>query len=76
MSKELMDLMDDLQQMQILFDIMIKGLTALSTESTDNSLRLTEHQAQQVAEYVRDMLDNMIKRVEEAIKEQFCEPAD
>lgn len=71
-----MDLMDDLQQMQILFDIMIKGLTALSTESTDNSLRLTEHQAQQVAEYVRDMLDNMIKRVEEAIKEQFCEPAD
>lgn len=76
MSKELIDLMDDLHQMQILFNVMIKGLAALSTKSTDNNLRLTDLQAFQVSEYTRDMVDNMIKRVEEAFKEQFCKPVD
>ena len=76
MSKELIELMDDLHQMQILFNIMIKGLAALSTKSTDNNLRLTDLQAFQVSEYTRDMVDTMIKRVEEAFKEQFCKPVD
>ncbi len=74
MSKELTDLMNDLHQMQILLNFMIKGLAALSTESTEDSLRLTEIQAFQVYAHTRNMVDTMIKRTEEAFKEQFCKP--
>ena len=76
MSEELIDLMDDLHQMQILLDFTIKGLAALSNESTKDSLRLTEFEAYQVSEYTRDMVDQMTKRVEDAFKEQFCKPVD
>ncbi len=53
MSKALIDLMDDLHQMQILLDFTIKGLAALSTASTKDSLRLTEFETYQISEYTR-----------------------
>ena len=74
MSEPLMDLMNDLHQMQILLDFMIKGFAALATETADNNLRFTEYEAQKVAEAVHDMVDQMIKRVEEAFKKEFCKP--
>ena len=74
MSEELVELIDDLHKMQILLDFMIKGFAVLATESIDEKLRLTDFEAHQVAEYGRDMVDRMIKRVEEAFKEQFCKP--
>ena len=76
MSKELIDLIDDLHQMQTLLDFTAKGLVGLSTKSTKDSLRLTEFEAYQISEYTRDMVDTLIKRVEEAFKEQFCKPMD
>lgn len=76
MSKSLIDLMNDLHQMQTLLEFMFKGLAALSTASTKDSLRLTEFEAYQVSEYTQDMVDQMIKRVEEAFKEQFCKPVE
>ncbi len=76
MSKELTDLMNDLHQMQTLLDFTIKGLVGLSIKSTKDSLRLTEFEAYQISEYTRDMVDTMIRRVEEAFKEQFCKPVD
>ena len=77
MSETLNDLMKDLHQMQILLDFMIKGFASIATETASHQLRLTEHEARQVSEYARDMVDQMIKRVEKAFKEEFCsEPYD
>ena len=53
---------------------MIKGFAALTTETADQNLRLTEYESQQVAEYAHEMVDQMIKRVEEAFKTEFCKP--
>ena len=74
MSEALMDLMNDLHQMQTLLDFMIKGFAALATETVDHKLRLTEYEAMQVAEAAHDMVDKMIRRVEEAFKKEFCKP--
>ena len=74
MSKSLIDLMNDLHQMQILLNFMIKGLAVLATDTADQKLRPGEHEALQVAEYAHDMVDQMIKRVEKALKAEFCEP--
>ncbi|MCG8334541.1 MAG: hypothetical protein MJE63_08485 [Proteobacteria bacterium] len=56
-------------------DFIIKGFAALATESIDEKLWLTDFEAHQVAECGRDMVDRMIKRVEEAFKEQFSKPS-
>ena len=74
MSETLNDLMKDLHQMQILLNFMIKGLAALATDTADHKLRPGEHEALQVAEYAHDMVDQMIKRVEEALKAEFGKP--
>ena len=74
MSETLNDLMKDLHQMQILLNFMIKGLAALATDTADHKLRPGEHEALKVAEYAHDMVDQMIKRMEEALKAEFCEP--
>ncbi len=74
MSETLNDLMKDLHQMQILLNFMIKGLAALATDTADHKLRPGEHEALQVAEYAHDMVDQMVKRVEEALKAEFCKP--
>lgn len=76
MSEEFNDLMNDLHQMQILLDFTIKGFAVLASESIDDKLRLTDVEAHQVTECGRDMVDRMIKRVEEAYKEQFCKPSE
>ena len=76
MSEPLIDLMNDLHQMQTLLDFMIKGFAALATETVGHKLRLTEYEAQQVAESIHDMVDQMIKRVEEAFKTEFCKPKE
>ncbi len=39
MSEELNDLMNDLHQMQVLLDFMIKGFAVLASESVDDKLR-------------------------------------
>lgn len=76
MSEEaIIDLMEDLHKMQTLLDFMINGFAVLATQSADNALRLTDHEAQEVTIVIREMVDKMIKRVEEAFKEQFCKPA-
>ena len=72
MSETLNDLIKDLHQMQILLNFMIKGLAALATDTADHKLRPGEHEALQVAEYAHDMVDQMIKRVKKAFKEEFC----
>ncbi len=72
MSKNLINLIDDLHQMQILLDFMIKGFAALATDTADHKLRLTECQALQITEYAHDMVNQMIKRVEETIKQELC----
>lgn len=72
MSEDLSDLMNDLYQMQTLLDFMIKGFAALATDTADHKLRLTECQALQITEYAHDMVNQMIKRVEEAIKQELC----
>jgi hypothetical protein len=69
MSETLIDLMDDLHKMQTLHDFMIKGMAALSTGSEDKSLQLTENEAYQVVKCVQDMVDQMIRRVEKALRE-------
>lgn len=74
MSEPLMDLMNDLHQMQTLLDVIIKGFAALATDTTDHKLRLTKYEAQQITEYAHDMVDQMVKRVEEAFKKEFCKP--
>ena len=74
MSEPLINLMNDLHQMQTLLDFMIKGFAALASETADHKLRLTEYEARQVTESVHDMVDRMIKRVEEAFKKEFCKP--
>ncbi|MCG8336995.1 MAG: hypothetical protein MJE63_21015 [Proteobacteria bacterium] len=74
MSETLNDLIKDLHQMQILLNFMIKGLAALATDTADHKLRPGEHEALQVAEYAHDMVDQMIKRVEEALKAEFGKP--
>lgn len=75
MSESLIDLMNDLHQMQILLDFMIRGFASLATETAGHQLRLTEYEALQVAEYAHDMVDQMIRRVEEAFKKEFCKPS-
>ncbi len=74
MSETLSDLMNDLHQMQTLLDFMIKGFAALATDTTDHKLRLKKPQALQVTEYAHDMVNQMIKRVEETIKQELCKP--
>lgn len=74
MPEDLVELIDDLRKMQTLLDFMIKGIAALATQSIDEKLRLTDVEAHQVTECGRDMVDRMIKRVEEAFKEQFSKP--
>ena len=74
MSETLNDLIKDLHQMQILLNFMIKGLAALATDTADHKLRPGEHEALQVAEYAHDMVDQMVKRVEEALKAEFGKP--
>ena len=74
MSEPLIDLMNDLHQMQILLDFLIKGFAALSTDTADHRLRLSVYEARQVAEYGHEMVDQMVKRVEEAFKAEFCKP--
>ena len=71
MSETLVDLINDLHQMQTLLDFMIKGFAALATETVEPKLRLTEYEARQVAESVHDMVDQMIKRVEETFRQEF-----
>ena len=74
MFETLNDLMKDLHQMQILLDFMIKGFASIATETAGHQLRLTEYEARQVSEFARDMVDQMIKRVEKAFKEELCKP--
>ncbi len=74
MSEDLIDLINDLHQMQTLLDFMIKGFAALATETTDHKLRLTECEALQVTEYANDMVGQMIKRVEDVFKKEYCKP--
>ena len=74
MSEALIDLMTDLHQMQILLDVMIKCFASLATDTADHHLRLTEYEARHVAENACDMVDQMVRRVEEAFKKEFCKP--
>lgn len=76
MSEPLNELMNDLHQMQTLLDVMIKGFASLATNTADHRLRLSEYQARQVTEYTHEMVDQMVKRVEEAFKKEFCKPKD
>ncbi len=67
-------LLNDLHQMKTLLDFMIKGFAALGTNTADRNLRLTKNEARQVAESAHDMVDQMIRRVEEAYKKDFRKP--
>ncbi len=68
MSESLIELMNDLHQMQALLDVLIKCFAAMTRDTVDQKLRLSENEARQVAEYTHDMVDQMIKRVEDAFR--------
>ena len=67
--KEFLDLQDDLNEQKAQLKFLLRAFAALATESIDQGLRPTDWEAYQGANLGEEILEKMVTRTEETLKE-------
>ena len=71
MSKDLVDLQDDLHEKQVRLNFLFRAFAALASEAVDISLRPTEFEAYQGTMLGQELVEKMVTHTEETLKKHL-----